>query len=109
MTKSSEVSKTYIINDTGLAGEYHSLNLTDGSIKYFKAPIAHTFTSILVDNIGTGSVKISFNAPFFIIDSTTTNAKTLKPNDTLSISDNIEHIGIYYIANSTIEFILITE
>jgi hypothetical protein len=98
--------ETAIISDTGNAGEYHSLNFNDGSVLYFTTPIKQDFTSILIDNIGTGKIKICFNFPNVVPDATSTWAKTLESKDSIFIENDTYHLGIFYITSSTVEIVL---
>jgi len=105
----SQVKRTVLLSRTGIIGETKSLDFLDGSISYFGGTIKQTFEYILIDNIGDGSIRVSFNKPGMTLTSSMDGAKTLNSGDNLYIQESIRNIDIYFIGASIVEFILMTK
>lgn len=93
---------------TSSTGSYVSLNFDNGSLDYFDSPIKQEFDNVLIDNIGTGDVRVSLR-PNLVLTSSIIGAKTLSSRDSLYIQESIKHITLYFIQDSTIELILILD
>jgi hypothetical protein len=87
-------------------GDYSDVSLNDGSINYFGITIKQTFQYVLIDNIGTGNIRICYNKPGYNLSTSVIGSKTLKSGDSLYIEEEIWHLRIYYITPSTVEFVL---
>lgn len=98
--------KLSLLYDIGTAGIAKLLRFDDGSINYLGAFLKQNFMYLLIDNIGTGSIRISFNKPTLDISSSKNGAKTLKAGDSLYIEDDVWCVNIYYIENSEVELVL---
>ena len=100
----NKVVKTLLYAVSSGAGTYHEINFLNKSIQYFDVPVSQAFQNILIDNIGDGDVRFTFNSA---IDITlpTTGAKTLVSKDSIFFQDNISYIRIYFITASTIEVV----
>lgn len=100
---------TVFLAQTGLAAEKYDFNFLDGSIDYFDRELRQSFEYVLIDNIGTGTIRIAFNRLGMTLTSSVNGAKTLKANDSLYIQDSIQSLSIYFLENSTVELILISK
>lgn len=104
--ESAPINTIVLLSVSGTAGQTIGYNFKDKSIRYFEYVLDQSFTYTLVDNIGTGSIRISYNRPSLEISTSTDGSKTLKAGDSIYIEESIWHINIYYIENSTVELIL---
>ncbi len=103
----SEAMPTVVfLMNTASAGTIMGYNFINGSIRYFEKILKNSFEYTLVDNIGNGTIRISYNRPSLDITGYTDGAKTLKPGDSLYIEESIWFIKIYYIETSIVELIL---
>lgn len=105
----NQVQQTILLSTTGTSTGVYEYNFLDGSITYFERNIKQSFEYVLIDNIGTGSIRICFNKLGLNMSSPVNGAKTLKGGDTLYIQDSIRNVGIYFIESSTVELVLITK
>ena len=97
---------TIILVHMGNFGVEQEYNFINGSIRYFEKRLKNSFDYTLIDNIGNGSIRFSYNRPALDITGYTNGAKTLKPGDAIYIEEPIWFVKIYYIENSTVELIL---
>lgn len=89
---------------TGNAQTTHSISLSDGSYVYRGRSVSQTFTSCLVDNVGSGLCKISFE-PHIDFEGCE-GYKTLFPKDCFYIESTIGFIQIYFVQDSIVELVL---
>jgi|SRR5271157_76270 len=87
------------------AGVNHHTNFQDGSINYFGTNLKQTFRYVLVDNIGTGKIRISYNRPDMGITTPVIGSKTLSSLDSIYLEEDIWDITIYFIEASTVEIV----
>lgn len=106
--KASKLISTLLYTVSGESGEYRDITFTNGSIIYFDVPIKQTFSNILLDNIGLGSIRFSFR-PGLDLTSPVIGGKTLQSKDSITIQDYIEFLRIYFISTSTIEIIALDD
>jgi len=52
---------TVFLAQTGTTTEKYDFNFLSGGINYFDRELKQSFEYVLVDNIGTGSIRIAFN------------------------------------------------
>ena len=95
-----------LLVDSDSAGMTNSLIFNDGSIEYFGISIRQNFQYALIDNVGLGTVRISYNRPGIDMSLPTNGAKTLDAKDALYIEEEVWGIDIYYETASTVEIIL---
>ena len=95
-----------LISSSGVAGIYNDFNFKDGSIDYFGIKVKQAFKYTLIDNIGTGYIRICYNRPEYDLTKQVIGTKMLKSGDTLYIDENVWNIRIYYITPSSVELIL---
>lgn len=100
---------TVFLAQTGAAAETFEFNFLDGSIYYFDRDLKQSFEYVLVDNIGTGSIRLAFNRLGMTLTSSINGAKTLRSGDSLYIQDSIQNLSLYFIESSAIELILISK
>lgn len=105
----NQVLRTVLLSYTGAIGETVSLNFLDDSITYFNRTINQSFEDILIDNIGEGQTRVSFNKPGMVLTSSIAGAKTLKTGDNIYVQESIRSLDIYFIEVSTVELILMTK
>lgn len=98
-----------ILTINGTAGSTHLVNFLDGSINYYGKQIKQSFTYVLLDNVGSGAVRVAFDMPAVDISSPTSGAKTLFSRDTLHIDGLVEQISIYFLSDSTVEIIALSD
>jgi len=97
---------TIFLVNAASAGETKEYKFTDGSIKYFEKRLRNSFDYTMIDNIGNGQVRVSYNRPSLNITNYINGAKTLKAGDSIYIEESVWFVKIYYIENSTVELIL---
>jgi len=103
----SEKQPTIVLLATGGAvGSTVQYNLIDGSITYFERILRNSFSYTMIDNIGSGEIRVTYNRPSIDITNYTNGAKTLKAGDSLYVEENVWHIKIYFIQDSTVELVL---
>jgi predicted chitinase len=100
---------TVFLAQTGVAAENYELNFLNESISYFDRELQQSFEYVLVDNIGTGSIRIAFNRLGMTLTNSINGAKTLRAGDSLYIQDSIQNLSIYFIENSIVELVLISK
>jgi hypothetical protein len=103
---SEAIPTTVLLYHIGTAGETKDYILTDGSITYFERKLRSSFEFALIDNLGTGSIRISYNRPALDLSNYTNGAKTLKTGDSFYIEEIITSLKIYFVQNSAIEIVL---
>jgi hypothetical protein len=89
---------------TTSTGQYSVVNFRDNSIEYFNKTINQTYEYVLIDNTGSGAIRISF-IPGLELTSPISGSKTLKAGESLYIEDSISLINIYFIESSTVEIV----
>lgn len=94
-----------LLSGTVTAESYLDFNFLDGSINYFGNIIKQSFEYTLIDNVGSGSIRICYNKPEYNISSSVIGSKTLRSLDSLYVDEPIWHVRIYGIENSTVELI----
>jgi len=104
-----QVIGTIFLARTATAGNYVDVDLLNGNIQYFERTIRQSFEYVMVDNIGSGETRLSFNKPGMDLSSSIDGAKTLRAGDSLYIQDSVRHLRLYFIEDSIIELILITK
>lgn len=105
----NQIEKTLFLTDIGVVGDTNEYDFISGDIFYFKKNINQSFEHILIDNIGTGSIRIAFNKLGLEMVNPITGAKTLKAGDTFFVDNNIRQLSIYYIDDSIVELVLISK
>ena len=95
-----------LLAHTGTAGTTQEYNLIDGSIKYYERTLKNSFDFTMIDNIGAGQIRVTYNRPAIDITDYTDGAKTLRSGDSLYLEDSVWNIKIYFIQDSTVELIL---
>ena len=100
---------TAILARSGPAKTYLDLNLLDGSILYLGNPVTQDFKYILVDNIGAGSIRVTYNRPSDDLSSLIDGAKTLFTLNSMYIEDKVWHLRIYFITSSQVEIVMISD
>ena len=104
---SEEIPTTVLLAHSGNAGTTKEYNFLDGSIKYFERTLRNSFDYTMIDNIGNGLVRISYNRPAIDISNYTDGAKTMKSGDSFYIGDEaVSSLKIYFVENSTVEVVL---
>jgi len=103
ITPTDKMSGCVFIPVSGSAGETHTLNFADGSITYYGKKLTQSFSYVMVDNIGSGSVRVSFDLSEIDLTNPIAGAKTLLSRDTLHIEELVEIVKIYFIEASTVE------
>ena len=91
---------------TGSAGTTKEYNFIDGSVRYYERILKNSFDFTMIDNIGTGSIRITYDRPALEINDYIDGAKTLRPGDSMYLEDEIWHLKIYFIQDSTVEVVL---
>ena len=103
----SEVMPTTIfLAHSASAGSTKEYNFIDGSIKYFESKLKNSFKYTMIDNIGSGIIRISYNRPSLDITGYTDGAKTLKSGDSMYLEESVWFVKIYYVENSIVELVL---
>lgn len=105
----NQVQQTIFLTQDGTSTGFHEFNFMDGSINYFGKILKQSFEYVLIDNIGTGQIRVSFNRLGIDLSSPTNGAKTLRGGDTLFIQDSTRNISLYFIESSTVELVLISK
>jgi hypothetical protein len=100
------VNLVMLVTSSGIPGTYSDFNLKDGSINYFNNYLKQTFQYTLIDNIGTGRIRICYNKPYYDISSSKMGSKMLRSLDSIYLEEDIWHIRIYYIDPSAVEIVL---
>jgi len=90
----------------GSVGSIKEYNLIDGSITYFERTLRNSFSYTMIDNIGAGEIRVTYNRPALSINTYTNGAKTLKSGDSLYVEEDVWHIKIYFVQDSTVELVL---
>jgi len=106
ITPSEAIPTTTILHHSGTAGETKTFLFTDGSISYFDRTLKNSFEFMLIDNISTGSIRVTYNHPELDLTDYIDGAKTLRANDSLYIEEIITSLKIYFIQNSIVEIVL---
>ena len=109
MSRPKKIYKTVFLTEVGAAGETKVINFKNGSRTYMSRPLAESFRQMLVDNVGFGEVKFTYNHMFYKISEVNIDgAKTLKSGDVMTVVDDggIDFIQIHFIMDSTIEIAL---
>ena len=106
ITPSEAIPTTTLLQCSGLAGETRTFIFTDGSIAYFDRIIRNSFEFTLFDNLGAGSVRVTYNHPELDLSTYIDGAKTLKSGDSLYIEEIITSVKIYFIQSSIVEIVL---
>lgn len=109
ITPTDKMSGCVFIPVSGSAGETHTLNFADGSITYYGKKLTQSFSYVMIDNIGSGSVRVTLDLSGLDLTSSIAGAKTLLPRDTLHIEELVEIIEIYFIEASTVEIAALLE
>ena len=102
----ASIPTTVLLAYSGTAGETKEYTFTDGSIRYFDTSLRNSFAYVMIDNFGTGLIRISYNQPARTITDYVDGAKTLKAGDSFYIEESIWYIKIYFIGSSTVELVL---
>ena len=92
--------------DTNFADSYTKYNFLDGTFTYLGMNIKQEYNYFLIDNIGTGKIRFSVNRPDIDLSAPVYGAKTLKPGDAIYFEEDVWHISIYYIEDSSVEVVL---
>ena len=100
---------TAILARSGPMQTYLNLNFLDGSILYLGNPITQDFKYVLVDNLGAGTIRVTYNRPSDNLTSPIDGAKTLPTLNSMYIEDKIWHIRIYFITASQVELVMISD
>jgi hypothetical protein len=95
-----------LLATSGVAGSIKEYNFTDGSITYFERIFKSAFSYTMIDNIGSGEIRVTYNRPALSINTYTDGAKTLKSGDSLYVEEDVWHIKIYFVQDSTVELVL---
>ena len=98
----SQVTGYIFLACTEVAGAKKVYVFNNGSISYYQNPINQSFEHVLVDNIGTGKVRIAFNKLGLDLVNPMDGAKTLKSGDSLYINQCIDNITIYFVGSSSV-------
>lgn len=109
MEKYKYINLALLVSGPGVACTYADFNFRDGSIDYFNTHIKQSFNYTLIDNIGTGSIRVCYNRPGYDLSTSVTGSKTLRSLDSLYLDEDIWHIRIYYIEASTVELVLMAK
>ncbi len=92
----------YVVESS--TGSYSEINFLNGSIQYFDRSVKQSYDNILIDNIGSGDIRVSFR-PGLELTSAVIGAKTISSGDSLFIQDIINYIRIYFISSSIVEIV----
>ena len=106
ISPSEAMPTTIFLACSGLAGTTKEYTFTNSSIVYFENVIANSFDYLMLDNLGSGLIRISYNRPSLDITSYTNGAKTLKSGDSLYLEESIWFLKILFIEDSTVELIM---
>lgn len=101
-----ELPTTVLLTTTGVAGETIDYIFTDGSIKYYESVLKNAFSYTMIDNLGSGMIRVSYNRPYLDTSDYIDGAKTLRTWDSLYIEEEISNIKIYFVEDSIVELIL---
>ena len=91
------------------AGEYVDLVFNDESLSYLGKKVAQDFRYVLIDNTGNGSIRVAYNEPNRNLTAPADGAKTLFSLNSLYIEEKVESIRIYFIADSSVELVLLSD
>jgi hypothetical protein len=94
-----------IIPLSGSTGQIHQVNFSDGSIEYYGHYLRQMFRYTLVDNIGGGQIRVSYNRPDMDLTLPVKGAKTLSPMDSIYIDEDVWAITVYFLMASTVEIV----
>lgn len=94
-----------LLSISGNAGEYQNVNFIDGSYTYLGYKLQNAFEYILLDNIGSGLVRFTYNRPDYNITTSVDGSKSLKSLDTIYFDEEIWHVRIYFEEASTVEIL----
>lgn len=103
---SEKMPTLVFLSHVGSIDETMNFTFTDGSIRYFERIIKNAFDYTLVDNVGTGKIRVSYNRPNLNITEYSNGAKTLKAGDSIYIEDEVWNIKILFLESSIIELVL---
>ncbi len=103
---SENMPTVVLLYGTGSPGQVKDFKFTDGSIRYFERILKNSFTYVLIDNIGTGKVRITYNRPELDISNYMDGAKTLRAGDSIYLEEDVWHIKVFFIESSTVELVL---
>ena len=95
-----------LLAHTGVAGTTKEYNFIDGSIVYYEIVLKNSFDFSMVDNIGAGQIRITYNRPSLEIADYINGAKTLLSGDSMYLEDAMWHLKLYFIQDSTVEIVL---
>lgn len=104
----SNLVKTILLAHTGTVGSTKTYTFNNNSLNYFNTRINQSFEYVLIDNIGTGRVRISF-IKGLTLSSPINGTKTLRSGDNIYIEDSISYVAIYFIEDSQVELVLISD
>lgn len=101
----SQITMALLVG-SGIAGTYSTFNFLDASIHYFGVSMKQTFQYTLIDNIGTGEIRVCYNKPEYTLTNPIIGSKTLSSKDSMYIEEDVFSIRVYYITASTVELVL---
>jgi len=89
-----------------VAGTDTNFNFIDGSIRYYERILKNAFSYVMIDNIGNGTIRVTYNRPYLDLTTYIDGAKTLKAGDALYVEEDVQNIKIHFIEDSIVEMVL---
>lgn len=105
----NQVIGTLFLVQEGSATELHLLDFLEGGIEYYGKTIKQSFEYVLIDNIGSGEIRIAFNILGMDLSNPIKGAKTLRAGDSLYIQDSVRNVSLYFLQDSIVELVVITK
>lgn len=103
---SEKMPTLVLLATTGAAGTTKEYNFINGSIVYYERILKSAFSYTMIDNIGAGEIRVTYNRPALSLTTYIDGAKTLKSGDSLYVEEDVWHIKIYFVQDSTVELVL---
>lgn len=106
LSPSEKMPTLTLLATSGMAGEIREFNFINGSITYYERVLRSAFSYTMIDNIGTGEIRVTYNRPALSLTTYINGSKTLKAGDSLYVEEDVWHIKIYFVQDSTVELVL---
>jgi len=103
---SEKMPTLVLLTTSAAAGEVKSFKFTDGSIRYYERILKNSFLYVMIDNIGSGEIRVTYNRPELDLITYIDGSKTLKAGDSLYVEEEVWHVKIYFIQDSIVELVL---
>lgn len=106
ITPTEKQMNLVILATSSGASQYITYNFLDKSIDYLGQPISQSFQYVTIDNIGEGTIRVTYNRPDYDIRNLINGAKTMIAGSSFFIDDDVWCIRIYFIENSVVEIVM---